>query len=399
MTIRLAIVTLGISHFEVPLFRLIATEKGVDLKVYYVLSPHGNVEFDQDYNQGISWGEDMLSGYASEQCEDPREIFSKLIASPPQVVMMYGYNWPGALSLIFKCKKNGFPMILRGTFNYYRDPRNTFLQGLRRYLRPPIFHLFDALHYGGTYSRAIFRRAMVPAERLFFVPYSVDSPYFVTRSDQLEVNGRGDALLNELGWSDCFPIILYIGQLSWFKGPDIAIHVFEKYREINPSARLLVVGNGVRMDEMRQLASTLIKDRAIHFASFVPSKQTPKYYLASDIVLFTSRYETWARSVNEAMLCKRPCIVNKVIPSSGGLVEHGVNGYVTDGADTQGYCRALDEFVSLDPANRINMGEIARKTAIQFSYEANMDAALKSIDYAVSRRSKNIRQRPHDGLC
>ncbi len=386
MMIRLAIVTYGISHFEVPLFRLIAKEKGVDLKVYYILSPKLNNTFDLDYNQGINWGEDMLEGYTSEQCENSNEIFAKIVEWLPDVVLMYGYMWPGALSLILRCRIHGISLILRGTLNYYKDPRNTFLQGLRRPFRWPIFHLFDALHYGGTYSYKVLRRALVPRKRLFFAPYSVDSPHFVTASDQLKAAGIGEKIRKELGWADCFPVILFIGQLSWFKGPDIAAQVFQQYYGKNKKARLLVVGNGVKMDEIKSLLGPLVDQGVVHFEGFVPSKQTIPYYLASHIVLFTSRYETWARSVNEAMLCKRPCIVNRIIPSAGGLVDDEINGYVVE-PKIDDYCNVLKKFCLLSSSDRDKLGDNARKSAKKFSYEANMESIVECIRYAAAKKT------------
>ena len=96
---------------------------------------------------------------------------------------------------------------------------------------------------GGDYSRRVLRHALVPKKRLFFVPYSVDTPYFVEVADRPGMEDESQKIKESLGWSDCFPIILFIGQLSWVKGPDIAVQVFQQYYEKNSKARLLVVGN------------------------------------------------------------------------------------------------------------------------------------------------------------
>jgi len=309
-----------------------------------------------------------------------------MVTWSPDVAMMYGYHWPGALSLIFKCKRHGIPLIFRGTLNYHRDPRNTFFQSLRRPLRWPLFHMFDALHYGGDYSQEVLRRALVPSKRLFFVPYSVDTPYFVEAADQPAMEDKSRKILHALGWKDCFPIILFIGQLSWFKGPDIAARVFQQYYEGNRKARMLVVGNGLKMDETKSILDPLLDQGLVHFAGFVPSKQTVPYYLASDIVLFTSRYETWARSVNEAMLCKRPCIVNKIIPSAGGLVDDGITGYVVE-SNVADYCNAIRRFSLLSLSGRNKLGDNARNSAEAFSYESNMESIIACIRYAVTNKT------------
>ena len=65
------------------------------------------------------------------------------------------------------------------------------------------------------------------------------------------------------------------------------------------------MGKGHETPAMMRAAEELLEPGTYHFAGFVPSKHTVPYYLASDLVIFPSRYETWARGVNEAMLCGR----------------------------------------------------------------------------------------------
>jgi len=156
--LKLVVVTWGISHFEVPLFRLLAAHPDIDLKVYYFLDPDENKVFDQSYQQGIDWGENMLGGYHSERVRDCMEAFRRVEEWQADAVMIYGYSWPGALRFLLKCRMARIPLVFRGTLNYYKDPRFSLLQRLRRPFRAPVFHLFDSLQYGGTYSQRVLRR-------------------------------------------------------------------------------------------------------------------------------------------------------------------------------------------------------------------------------------------------
>ena len=110
--------------------------------------------------------------------------------------------------------------------------------------------------------------------------------------------------------------------------------VFKQVAEVDPKARFLVVGSGRMTDAMKTDAHEHLDPKTIHFAGFVSSSQTVAYYLASDLVICTSRYETWARMVNEAMLCRRPCLVSKIVPAAGGLIVDGENGYVVDSPES-----------------------------------------------------------------
>lgn len=382
--VRLAIATWGISHFEVPMFRLLATSSDIDLRVFYLFNPGRNLQYDADYAQGIDWGEAMLAGYASTPCEDPRTLRATIRNWRPDVVMVYGYTWPGALRLIAEFRARRIPLTFRGTLNTHIDPRGGRLSRLTRGLRPAVFHCFRTLHYGGTYSLRVLRFAGIPESRLFFVPYSVDTPYFAAEADT-RGDGRRRGFLQNLGWPADSRVVLFIGQLSWVKGPDIAIEAFRLWSAKDPRGRLLIVGSGAEAESLREALTTLPEPDRVHFAGFCPSKKTTDHYLKSDVVLFTSRYETWARAVNEAMLCRRPCIVNVRIAASGGLVDDNVTGLVVTGDSPAEYSDALERFFGLSPVERLQIGEAARVRAMEFSYEAHLAELLDSIYAAAGR--------------
>ena len=175
-----------------------------------------------------------------------------------------------------------------------------------RPLRSPLLRLFQAHHYGGDYSRKVLLDAGADPASLFFVPYSVDSPYFAAAADDPARIAAARELRRALGWTEEDPVVLFIAQHNWFKGPDIAMQVFERVGAGHERARFLVVGSGRMTGDMQSFARDRLGSHRIHFAGYVPSAQTTPYYLLSDLVLCSSRYETWARMVNEAMLCPAP---------------------------------------------------------------------------------------------
>ena len=191
-----------------------------------------------------------------------------------------------------------------------------------------LLRLFDAHHYGGDYSRKVLLDAGAKESSLFFVPYSVDTPHFLAEAANPVQQKAALDIRTTLGWAPDDHVILFIAQHNWFKGPDIAMEVFRQVAQADPKARFLVVGSGSMTEAMKTYAQQYLDPRAIHFAGFVSSAQTVAYYLASDLVLCTSRYETWARMVNEAMLCRRPCLVSRIVPAAGGLIVNNENGYV-----------------------------------------------------------------------
>lgn len=385
--IRLAILTLGISHFEVPLFRLCAQDKRMLIKVFYI-QPIKTNRFDIDYSQIIDWGVDLLAGYDSLQASSSRELVRAAQEWGCDVVMLYGYGWPDAPQIILRNWWKGQAQVHRGTLNYYLDPRRP-IKG--RFLRPLgriMLRLFDAHHYGGDYSRKVLLSAGVNENELFFVPYSVDTPHFLAASEQREQIVAASAIRQHQGWHPDDNVILFIAQHNWFKGPDIAMNVFRQMAQIDPKARFLVVGSGSMTETMKDVASQYLDTNSIHFAGFVPSTQTVPYYLASDLVLCTSRYETWARMVNEAMLCRCPCLVSKIVPAAGGLINDGENGHVVHAPEVSQFVEAIQKHFAMSPQERQKMAEAAREKAKLFAYEPYIDNVLAAARYAISQAGR-----------
>ena len=397
---KVAVVTWGISHFEVPLYKLLHDMEGVTSRVFYILPADRNAKYDQDYKRGIDWGEEMLGGYDAQQCSNTREIHRRLRRWRPDVVIVYGYNWPGVMGLLFRLRLRGVPLVFRGTLNYYPDPRTGRKQIIAgKIVRPWIFRSFKAFHTAGPYYVRKLTSEGVDESRMFTVPYSIDTEYFLEQAREGRQEQRGCALRNELGWAQDDLVMMYIAQFSWFKNPNLAISVLAACLQENPRAKLLMVGDGALRDELRQrVADTGLED-AVHFTGFVPSKKTARYYLASDICLFTSRYETWGRALNEAMLCGAACIISEVFPPSEYMVKNTISGYVVRDpapeADklkgrvvieppVEAYVECIRDWVSKTDKERQQMCHNALEAAREMSYEAHLGDLRASLEHAMS---------------
>lgn len=382
--LRMAVFTDSISHFEAPLYRLCAQVDGMEFKVFYV-RPVKAQRFDTQYAQTIDWGYDLLSGYDAQQVAGADDLSRAARDWRADVVLIYGYGWPGAAGIIVRNWWRGQAQIHRGTLNYHLDPRRPIKGPLLRPLGRLLLRLFDAHHYGGDYSRKVLLDAGIRESALFFVPYSVDTPHFLAAAEAPEQHRAGADIRAAQRWADDDHVVLFIAQHNWFKGPDIALDVFRRIAQSDSRARFLVVGSGSMSDAMKADASKHLAPELIHFAGFVPSARTVAYYLASDLVLCTSRYETWARMVNEAMLCRRPCVVSRIVPAAGGLIEHGVNGYVVDAPEAERFIPAIQHYFALSPPARQRMGEAARDKARYFAYEPHIGNVLAAARHALAQ--------------
>lgn len=389
--LRLAVLTPGISHFEVPLYRLLAGTDELEFKVFYVDPPKSG-RMDSEYTQSIDWGDDLLEGYPAAQVLNPEALDDAARLWRADVTLVYGYSWRGAPRMIVGNFLRGRAQVHRGTLNYYLDPRRPIKGRMLRPLRQLLLRFFHAHHYGGDYSQRVLRDAGVEQSAMFFVPYSVDTPRFLRAADDPRQIAAAAKLRADNGWDPDDHVLLFIAQHNWFKGPDIALETFRRVSQSDPKARILIVGSGRMTEDLKIQAQRTLDPAIVRFTGFIPSYSTVPFYLGSDLVLCTSRYETWARMVNEAMLCRRPCLVSRIVPAAGGLIVDGNNGYVVDAPKVEQFVPVIRAHFAQSRQQREEMGEVARSKAKEFAYEPNVENVVAAARHAFNRAARSRRR-------
>lgn len=388
---KVAIVTPWLSHFEVPMFRLAAGLPGLDVRVFHN-DASKEAFYDDQYKTVIDWGEALRGDYPNDYFETARQLRRAVLEWRPDVALQYGYVWRGALELLAQLRLRRIPVVHRGLLTPYQNTRHSsFLTRSWRAMQPVFLRRFQAHHYGGTYSELVLERAGIPKSRRYFVPFSIDTPFFAARADSAEEAQRATAIRRELGWPEGAPVLLFMCQHTYFKAPDVMLRVMAEAVARRPDLKLIMAGSGAMSQELKAQAARDLPAGSFHFPGYVSSKQTMPFYLASTIVLFPSRYDTWSRGVNEAMLARRPCIVSRIVPAAGGLVDHEANGYVVDGLEPGPFVDRVLEFLDLPAEKRTQMGIAARERAQEFSYEAHKDDLYRSLTEVVAKPAGTVR--------
>src|SRR4029450_5279563 len=105
-----------------------------------------------------------------------------------------------------------------------------------------------------------------------------------------------------------------------------------------PTARLVVVGQGPELDNLRRLASELGIGGLVRFAGLRP--QVPSFHFLFDISVLSSVSEGFPNSLVEAMAAGRPIVATDV----GGVrdaVRDGENGLLVPPGDSTAFAAAL----------------------------------------------------------
>jgi D-inositol-3-phosphate glycosyltransferase len=205
-------------------------------------------------------------------------------------------------------------------------------------------------------------------DRIRIVPPGVDGVLFTPRDrDQAKARlGLGPQRM-----------VLFVGRLQPFKGPQVAIQALAAALAKEPEALsdviLAVVGgpSGVGAEEMERLravaASAGVEDR-VRFFPPQSHGRLADFYSASEAVLVPSRSESFGLVALEAQACGRPVVA----AATGGLryaVVDGVTGYLVKGHDPLDYAAPLVRILS-DPVLAGRLGEAAVAHAAKFTWEA-----------------------------
>jgi len=128
----------------------------------------------------------------------------------------------------------------------------------------------------------------------------------------------------ELGFDDKDVVLTAIGRLVPVKNHASLLRAFVLASKCNPSTRLLIVGDGILRNQLRQLSKDLGVDRAVRFLG--ERAGVPAILSASDVFVISSLAEGNPLSVMEAMAAGLPVIASNVggIPDLVDGMENGI---------------------------------------------------------------------------
>jgi glycosyltransferase involved in cell wall biosynthesis len=175
-----------------------------------------------------------------------------------------------------------------------------------------------------------------------------------------------------------------VGQITPWKGQDVAIEAVARLRPTHPRIRLLLVGetkfvgratrfdNLTYLEHLHRLVADLDLEHAVQFVG--QRTDMPAVFRALDVALVPSWEEPFGRAVIEAMSMGTPVVATDV----GGpreVITAGVDGLLAPPRSAQRLAGAVAELLD-DDARRAAIGERGRHTAHRFSRGAHARAVV-----------------------
>lgn len=381
-------------QYQVPWFRKLSKQDGIQLRVYYGHLPD---QKQQGIGFGVpfSWDVPLLEGYEWEVLPNKRKsptldgffssstpsVYEVLRDARPTVAILTGWNSLVLLQTLRACISLRIPRIVRGESNSMRS-RPWWTRAAHNFL----LSRYDAFLAIGRANSDFYLRNRIAPERLFPCPYFVDNDWFQRQFEMIpEERSAIRAGWNIPGGYVCF---LFAGKLQPKKRIVDLLNAIDLARKSNPKIHLLVSGAGELMPEAVALAEG--RQLPVTFAGFLNQTEITRAYAAADCLVLPSDYgETWGLVVNEAMACGLPAIVSDRVGCGPDLVDEGSTGFVVPFGDIHYLARTLVH-ASADPAKLRSMGANAKKRISDYSVDRAVQGTLEAIDFVVSRAAIHL---------
>lgn len=107
-------------------------------------------------------------------------------------------------------------------------------------------------------------------------------------------------------------VVGHVGRFSPEKNHDFLLRVFAEYSKKQENSRLLLLGDGKRLPEVKRLAEQLGLQERVMFAG--RKSNVADYYSAMDVFLLPSRFEGLGIVLVEAQAAGLPCIASDCVP-------------------------------------------------------------------------------------
>ena len=245
---------------------------------------------------------------------------NKLIQSGETFDVIHAHDWLTAYAA--KTLKESYNISLVSTIHATEAGRNGGIQTeMQRYINDTEWMLTyessEVIVNSSFMKNDIQRIFGLPFEKIKVIPNGIDLKKFDGIKKDYEFRRRFAA--------DNEKIILSLGRLVFEKGIQHLIYAMPKILSNYNDAKLVIVGIGGMIDELKQITVNLGIQDKVYFTGYMAGDDVQKMYKVSDVAVFPSTYEPFGIVALEAMLGGTPTVVSDI----GGLneiVKHGETG-------------------------------------------------------------------------
>jgi glycosyltransferase involved in cell wall biosynthesis len=384
---NLAIVSTHPIQYHAPWFRGLAAHPDVNIHVYYCHVATPEEQARAGFGVAFEWDVPLLEGYPytfMRNVADPAgpdrfagfdtpEIKNIILRGQYDAVLINGWHYKSAWQAILACWRSDVKAMVRGD-SHLHTPRSLPVRLAKSLAYPRFIPRFDACLAVGQWSREYFLHYGASPERIFLVPHTVDIARMAAQSECSQT--IHSELRKRWKLHEDSIVFVFVGKFTDAKRPMDFVRAVCEARKQKATVQGLMVGDGPLRNVCEDFART--HHVPMTFTGFLNQSEIMSAYAAADVLVLPSVGETWGMVVNEAMACKRPCIVSDRVGCGPDLIRAGETGVVFPQGEVDALVVSMIEFAK-QPSRLAIMGAHARERVEKYSVQTAVEGVLQSL--------------------
>ncbi len=381
-------------QYASPILRQMAQHARLDIEVAYCTLQGAEAALDPEFGIQVKWDVPLLDGYrwvlVPPKVAKPRlGVFWGLI-NPGlwplirngnfDAVFVFGYAYLSfwIANLATKLSRSALIMSSDATTLASMDGKG-WKGPIKKLLLPRVFGLAEAVCDGSSGTVRLLESLGVRKERIILSPGATDNDYFLAACRTFS---RED-LRRQWNIPSEATVVLFCGKLQAWKRPQDLLQAFSQ--ACVGSAYLLFVGEGPMRAQLEAMAQDLGLAERVRFLGFLNQSQLPAAYVAADLLVLPSEFETFGLVVGEAMVCGLPVVVSDHVGARFDLVDGHGTGVVYPAGNVEALTRVLHDLLP-DKECLQAMGKAAQARMETLSPKKKLESFVRAIEAAVLQK-------------
>jgi D-inositol-3-phosphate glycosyltransferase len=184
------------------------------------------------------------------------------------------------------------------------------------------------------------------------------------------------------------PMVLFVGRLDPFKGPDVLLR---SAALMQTKTQIVIVGGKSASDKdsqlLKELARQLKISKRVHFIEAQPQYKLPAFYSAADVTVIPSYHESFGLAAVESLACGTPVVATL----AGGLktvVQNNITGYLVPRCPGF-FAERLDTLLQ-NPGLLKKLSTAARPSILQYSWSNVAEMVLNMYEDVLNVSSEQL---------
>jgi len=300
-----------------------------------------------------------------------REKYDLIATQDPFLTGLVGYKLK---------KKFNLPLLIDLHGDFFENPefvKESFINRFLLILAKFLIKKADLIRPVSQKIKDKLIRFGIKPEKIKVAPTPVDLSHFKT-FDQEKLKELKRKYEGQL-------VLLFVGILKIEKNLDFFLRVLSQIKTDYQSLKFLIIGDGPKKQEWRNLAKKLKLEETVEFLGSRKHQDLPIYYNLADIFVLPSTSESLGKVIMEAAMAKNAVLASKTLGAQS-LINHNQTGLLFEINDQKD---CLDNLLKLikNEDLRLSLGnELFEEINKKYDYQKGLLAVLDCWQTAINHR-------------